>query len=335
MKEKLKFFLNIMRPAQWFKSFYIIFGAIPAILLMPVEPMLITYLLFLGIANMILIQGVIYIINDFADIESDRKHPIKKFRAIASGNITKYEGIGFALFLLITAFFITAIVDIRIFYIDIALLLINSLYSFKPIRLKDRKYFDMFSVAFNFPLRVMVGWFLFEPYNEARLSLSSIITSSKLDSNSIQYVLFKLSPHIFNVSITFSSVTLSFISIMLFTYFLACFLLTEKRKAEKISLKKAESFRKSLKYYSLATLKAISLISTIIVLFSFILMAISFKIAFIFLTPILAYSILWYYKLAFIKNSPVMYPEKIVTKTPKFIMLVAITIILGVIILLT
>jgi 4-hydroxybenzoate polyprenyltransferase len=321
-------FLKIMRPAQWFKSIYVLVGAIPAILLMPIEPVLILYLLFFGIVNLILIQGIIYIINDFADIESDRKHPVKKFRPIASGVITKREGIAFAIFLLAVAIFIAISIDIRIFYIDIALLLINSAYSLKPLRLKDREFFDIFSVAFNFPLRVMVGWFLFEPYNEARLSLSFNVMSSKLASSSIQYILFNLSPRVFNMSITFSSVTLSFISIMLFTYFLACFLLSEKRIAEKLSLKNAGVFRMSLKQYNLITLKIVSIVSVIIVLISFILFTLSFKFALIFLTIILVYTISWYYKLAFVKNSPVMYPEKIITGMPKFIALAVISIIL-------
>ena len=86
---ELKAFIELMRPRQWFKSLYIIFGAIPAIFLTPFRPLLIPWLLLLGIINMILIQGTIYTINDITDVEKDKLHPKKKNRPLPSGKINK------------------------------------------------------------------------------------------------------------------------------------------------------------------------------------------------------------------------------------------------------
>jgi 4-hydroxybenzoate polyprenyltransferase len=79
--EKIKEFLRLMRPKQWFKSFYIVLGSIPAIFLMPVRFDLIVFYLFIGIFNMILLQGVIYTLNDIADLKEDKAHPTKKIHA--------------------------------------------------------------------------------------------------------------------------------------------------------------------------------------------------------------------------------------------------------------
>ncbi len=51
-----------------------------------------------------LISSVVYIFNDIADVESDRKHPVKKHRPIASGDLPVGIAIGFALVLVIVIF---------------------------------------------------------------------------------------------------------------------------------------------------------------------------------------------------------------------------------------
>lgn len=76
--EKIKNLIKLMRPNQWFKSFFIVFGSIPAIFLMPVRFDLILLFLLAGISNMILLQGVMYITNDIADAKKDRMHPKKR-----------------------------------------------------------------------------------------------------------------------------------------------------------------------------------------------------------------------------------------------------------------
>lgn len=306
--KKIRNFIVLMRPKQWFKSFYIIFGAAPAIFLMPTEPLLIAYLLFLGIFTMILVQGTIYALNDVADCENDKKHPVKKFRPVASGKITKKEALCFAILLFILACIIAWYIDIRILYINFAILILNIFYSFWP-RFKDFMYLDIGIPALNFPLRVAVGWYLFEPYNYAKFSLDFDIISKVLTSNSIQAILFSSPPRIIEITIKFSSVTLSFVCIMLFTYFLACYLLAMKRLREKIE--GYETSRKVLKFYSQAKLKAIAIVSGIVVFFSYIFFAWSLKFSLVLLSPILFYALIKYYKMAFESYSIVGKPEEI------------------------
>ena len=323
---KIKDFLILMRPKQWFKSFYIVFGALPAIFLMPVKPFVIGLLLFLGITNMIQIQGVIYALNDIADYENDRKHPVKCRRPIASGRISKKQGFLFAVLLFIFACSIAILVDVRILFINFVLVILNLLYSYRP-RLKDFIYADIGSAALNFPLRVAVGWYLFEPYNFARFSLNFEIISKALESNSIQSLLFSAPPRIIEINLKFSSVTLSFVSIMIFTYFLACYLLALKRLREKIE--GYEKTRKVLKKYSHAKLKAIAIVSGFFVFISYLFLSWSLKLSLIFLSFILGYALIRYYRLTFEKRSIVGKPEEIF-KNREFQILFVITALLGI-----
>lgn len=328
---KISAFIKEMRPRQWFKSLYVIFGAAPAIFLLPSSLYMFSFLLVLVIINLILVQGAMYVINDIADAEKDRKHPTKRLRPIASGAIRIREAYIFAAALLATAFLLGLALSPIILVIDIFLFLNNVAYSIWP-RIKDKKYLDIASVALNFPLRVMAGWYLFEPFNQARFSLNFNIASAAISPETIQALLFNAPPKVIEMSVKFSSVTASGISIILLSYFLAVFLLSMKRIAEKQD-GKIEKLRKVLKDYSIPQLKAISIFSTLLSVASFIILALSLKPLLVFLVPIFAYMMRWYYKLGFEKDSPVKEPEKIFTKSPKFIAAAAAVLILSGIIL--
>ena len=55
---------------------------------------------FFGFIVFSLISSAVYILNDYKDIEKDRKHPVKKERPLASGCISKKAGL-FIMFLCI------------------------------------------------------------------------------------------------------------------------------------------------------------------------------------------------------------------------------------------
>lgn len=316
---KLKSFLELMRPRQWFKSFYIVFGAVPAIFLSPFITFMIPWLLFIGIINMILIQGVIYSINDIADMEKDKLHTKKKDRPIPSGHISVKEAKFFAIFLFLVALAMAWFMDFRIILIDIFLVALNLLYSLRPVRLKDKKYLDIFTTGLNFPLRVGVGWYLFEPLNQARFHFNYSVTSKDIVSESIQALFFNTPPRIIEFSSTFSTVTLSFVSMMVLTYFLAIFLLSLKRLGEKLWIKNADKTRTVLGKYSTSSLKAIALMSFVFVALGFFFLAFSLKLSLIFLTSYFMGLVWWYYRLAFRKDSPVKNPEEVFTKNKGFI----------------
>lgn len=108
-----------------------------------------------------LVASSIYIINDYSDIESDRKHPQKKDRPLASGAISKSRAkVILAVLLVIIAILIFVSQDFLAqnlwkFTIIIAFyFLMNLAYTFK---LKHIAIVDVMIISIGFVLRVLAG----------------------------------------------------------------------------------------------------------------------------------------------------------------------------------
>lgn len=105
-----------------------------------------------------LISALIYVINDYKDIESDKLHPKKKNRPLASGLVTKLEAqVLIALLILVNSlvFFLwSSIIQVTIV---LGIFFINNLfYNFFG---KTIAYIDITQNAFGYVLRVLAGSF--------------------------------------------------------------------------------------------------------------------------------------------------------------------------------
>lgn len=111
----------------------------------------------LGFLAFTLLSSVIYIINDINDKESDRKHPKKRLRPIASGKISVKSGIVYAcvlgFFAVICACFACAKNPVSAVFLVVYFAL-NCLYSFG---LKNYPIVDVAILASGFLLRVLFG----------------------------------------------------------------------------------------------------------------------------------------------------------------------------------
>lgn len=89
---KIASYLRLIRIPQWSKNLFIFLPAFFALKLW--EPGVIYNLLitFIGFS---LLASAVYVFNDMLDIEADRIHPTKRNRPLASGAVTKKEGIFF------------------------------------------------------------------------------------------------------------------------------------------------------------------------------------------------------------------------------------------------
>lgn len=111
-----------------------------------------------------LAASVVYILNDYNDIEADRKHPEKRRRPLASGAISKSQAIGILIGLVITdiaLIFLTQIYfhqNLWKFAVVIgAYFFMNLAYTFK---LKHVAIIDIFIIAIGFVLRVLAGGYI-------------------------------------------------------------------------------------------------------------------------------------------------------------------------------
>ena len=150
-KTSLYGLIRLMRPKQWVKNTFVFAPLIFSGLFTNITSVLETFLaaIFFCIAS-----SAIYIINDFTDIEYDRKHPVKsKKRPLASGQVSKSQAT-VLLIILCSILFSGYFIQPSVILIITGYLLLNLAYTFV---LKHQPVIDIFSIAIGFVLRVYAG----------------------------------------------------------------------------------------------------------------------------------------------------------------------------------
>jgi len=101
-----------------------------------------------------LLASSIYIINDLCDITEDKKHPQKKFRPIANGEVSQFIAKLLVVALSMISLLGALILDQNLFFIMLFYFLLNILYS---ISLKHIAIIDIFVISLGFILRLFAG----------------------------------------------------------------------------------------------------------------------------------------------------------------------------------
>lgn len=143
--------LRTMRPRQWTKNVIIYAGLVFDGQLFTLESLLrVTG----GFILLCLISSTIYIINDLVDIEADRQHPYKKYRALPSGQLPVNLAIIAALLISIVSLSTAALLSVRFAVILVTYFIIHVLYSYW---LKNIVIIDILTITAGFVLRVAAG----------------------------------------------------------------------------------------------------------------------------------------------------------------------------------
>ncbi len=101
-----------------------------------------------------LLTGSVYIFNDIIDLESDKKHPFKKKRPLASGRLS----LPLALFASLTGFFISLSLGWGLsFFLFLGMIGYLSLQFIYTFWLKKQPIIDVITIAFGFIIRVYAG----------------------------------------------------------------------------------------------------------------------------------------------------------------------------------
>src|SRR3990172_1196155 len=77
--------IRTMRPRQWAKNVFIFAALVFDLKLLQVAPLIRT---LAGFVLLCLASSTIYLVNDLADVEQDRRHPTKRLRPIAAGKLS-------------------------------------------------------------------------------------------------------------------------------------------------------------------------------------------------------------------------------------------------------
>ena len=152
----LRYLLKTMRPKHWAKNIFIFAPLVFDRKLTNFEAMLTT---ILGTILFSLIASVVYIINDIADVEADRKHPIKRNRPIPAGKLPISWAWGGAAIILLVCFPLATLLSCQFAFICLIYLLLNLAYS---KWLKHIVLLDIIVLASFYVIRVAAGVTLIE-----------------------------------------------------------------------------------------------------------------------------------------------------------------------------
>jgi decaprenyl-phosphate phosphoribosyltransferase len=148
----MRAYLELLRPKQWVKNFFLF---IPLLFDFRIDELSCLLLTFSGFIAFSMAASSIYILNDYRDRESDRKHPFKKDRPLAAETVTIPSAMMLLLFLLLGSFAISFMVLPHMFMLYITVyLMLNVLYS---LGLKHVPLLDVVIIATGFVLRVFAG----------------------------------------------------------------------------------------------------------------------------------------------------------------------------------
>jgi 4-hydroxybenzoate polyprenyltransferase len=144
-------FLLSLRPAQWSKNLLVFAGLLFGKRLFEPPAVLQAVSAF---AVFCVLSGVVYLVNDVADRDSDRQHPLKARRAIASGALPVPAAVGAALALGAVGLAAAYAIGPAFAGVAAAYLALQILYSFP---LKHIVIIDVLTIAVGFVLRAAGG----------------------------------------------------------------------------------------------------------------------------------------------------------------------------------
>jgi 4-hydroxybenzoate polyprenyltransferase len=140
-----------LRPSQWTKNLIIFAGLIFGQRLLDPGAVLQSIAAF---AVFCALSGVVYLVNDVADRDADRLHPLKRLRPIASGDVPVSAALGLALALGLSALAAAFLLRFEFGLIAAAYVAMLGLYS-GP--LKHIVIIDVLTIAIGFVLRAAAG----------------------------------------------------------------------------------------------------------------------------------------------------------------------------------
>ena len=144
-------YLSLLRPKHWIKNAFIFLPLFFSGEIFNVEKLLSCLTGFMAFS---FIASAVYILNDYMDIEADKKHPVKCSRPLASGAVSKKAAITLFLICVALGFAVAALVKLKFLFVLMLYFAMNLGYS---LGLKNISVLDIVLVAMGFVLRIKAG----------------------------------------------------------------------------------------------------------------------------------------------------------------------------------
>jgi 4-hydroxybenzoate polyprenyltransferase len=143
--------LKLARPKQWIKNFFVFAPLIFSKHVFEADFLIASLSAFFVFC---ISSSTVYIINDIMDVESDRSHPKKKYRPIASGEVSVRQALIFLAVLIGIIIFMFFFQKPVFVFVIILYFVTNLIYS---VKVKSIVLLDVFFISFGFMLRVLGG----------------------------------------------------------------------------------------------------------------------------------------------------------------------------------
>ncbi|MEK7109917.1 MAG: UbiA prenyltransferase family protein [Patescibacteria group bacterium] len=148
---KLQTYFYALRINHWLKNFVIFTAIIFSGQLFNLDLFTKSFYAFIIFC---LLSSTSYVLNDIIDYPYDTKHPIKKFRPIASGDLSMPEAAFIVFVLSLVSLILALFFSLPFFFLSLFFILLHFFYSFT---LKKRPVIDIFTISFSFMIRTFAG----------------------------------------------------------------------------------------------------------------------------------------------------------------------------------
>jgi 4-hydroxybenzoate polyprenyltransferase/phosphoserine phosphatase len=219
---KFRTLIKSIRISQWVKNLLLF---VPILLSHTLNPSGYLITLF-GFVLFNFLSSAVYLLNDLNDLESDREHPLKKKRPLASGEMHLSTGLYLSIFLIILSFALSSLLlNYQFTLILLAYLFSNILYT---LSLKTKPIIDIITLSILYTLRLIAGgilsdvvlsdWFIsFSIFFFTSLAVLKRYTELKLFSTASLNLSNKRGYTFEDINfLLFSGLSLSFISTLIF-----------------------------------------------------------------------------------------------------------------------
>jgi len=147
----LRTWMRALRIHQWAKNLIIL---VPVVTAHQVGNKTVVLNAVLGMVLFSFAASAVYLFNDILDLDSDRQHPVKKTRPLASGELPLWIGLFASLVLFVTAIAGSLLLPYAFLATLCAYFLINAAYS---TVLKRRLMVDVICLALLYTIRIIAG----------------------------------------------------------------------------------------------------------------------------------------------------------------------------------
>lgn len=147
----LKVWLRALRVHQWLKNLLLFVPLLTAFLFQDVGKLVTMFIAFLAFS---LAASGTYILNDLWDLDSDRRHPRKRSRPLASAQIPIHIGVAMSIGALALAFTLSTFVSLGFVLMLLLYVVLTSAYSWI---LKTYVLIDVLLLSLLYTLRILAG----------------------------------------------------------------------------------------------------------------------------------------------------------------------------------